>query len=130
MKFPEDLKYTKDHEWVRVEGDAATIGITEFAQSELGDIVFVEPAQVGKTLQQGDQLCVLESTKAASDVYAPVGGTVKEANPALSQKPELINSSPYQEGWIARLSSLVSSDFSKLMSAKEYEAYLGGKTTA
>ena len=125
MEIPSDLKYTKDHEWVRIAGDEAVVGITEFAQSELGDIVYVELPKVGKTLKQKDQLCVVESTKAASEVFSPIGGTVKEANTALAQKPELINQSPYGDGWIARLSGAAVSELGTLMSADEYGKLIG-----
>jgi len=127
MKIPGELKYSKEHEWVKVEGDVATIGITEFAQSELGDLVFVELPAVGKTVKPKETLCVVESTKAASDVYAPLGGTVREVNNALKQKPELINSSPYAEGWIVKLGGVSAADLAGLMSAEEYRAFLGAK---
>ena len=125
MNFPNDLKYTKDHEWVRVEGSVATIGITEFAQDELGEIVFVELPTAGKELSLGDTMCVVESTKAASDVYAPLSGKVVEGNSALESSPDLVNSSPYADGWIAKIEGFSESDLSGLMSPEEYTALVG-----
>lgn len=125
MNFPNDLKYTKDHEWVRVEGNIATIGITEFAQDELGEIVFVELPASGKELSLGDTMCVVESTKAASDVYAPLSGKVVEGNSALESSPDLVNSSPYTDGWIAKIEGFSESDLSGLMSPEEYTALVG-----
>lgn len=127
MEFPQNLKYTKDHEWVKVEGNVATIGVTEFAQSELGEIVFADLPAPGKTFKQKDSICVVESTKAASDVYAPVGGKVKESNKALADNPSLINSSPYQDGWLVRLENPESKDLEGLMSAQGYAEFLKGK---
>jgi glycine cleavage system H protein len=125
MEFPAELKYTKDHEWVRVEGDLVIVGITEFAQSELGDLVFVDLPAVGKTVANHGTLCVVESTKAASDVYSPVAGTVAERNDALTNDPGLINRTPYTEGWIVKLSHVASSEVEGLMSADEYRKLLG-----
>ena len=121
MEFPAEYKYTKDHEWVRVEGDKAIVGITEFAQSELGDLVFVDLPAVGKSVATHGTLCVVESTKAASDVYSPVAGTVAERNEALSNDPGLINKTPYTDGWIVKLSGVSSSEIAGLMSADEYK---------
>ena len=125
MEYPADLKYTKEHEWVRVQGTGAVVGITEFAQSELGEIVYVELPEPGRAVKQGDSLCVLESTKAASDVYAPLGGTVKESNTALKDNPALVNSSSYDQGWIAKLESINSGDLAGLMNSEEYAAFAG-----
>ena len=127
MDFPENLRYTKDHEWVKLDGAVATVGVTEFAQSELGEIVFADLPAVGKTFKQKDSICVVESTKAASDVYAPIGGKVKEANTALSDNPGLINSSPYQDGWLVRLENPAKKDLDGLMSAQAYAEILKGK---
>ena len=127
MEFPADLKYTKDHEWVRLEGAGATVGITEFAQSELGDIVFVDLPPVGRTLKQKDAVCVVESTKAASDVYTPVGGVVSEVNSALRDTPDLVNKSSYTDGWMVKLKNASAADAEKLMSAAQYKQYLGDK---
>jgi glycine cleavage system H protein len=121
MEFPAEYKYTKDHEWVLVEGDKAIVGITEFAQSELGDLVFVDLPALGKTVATHGTLCVVESTKAASDVYSPVAGTVAERNEALSNDPGLINRTPYTEGWIVKLSGVSASEIAGLMSADEYK---------
>ena len=126
-QVPESLKYTKEHEWVKLEGNVAIVGITEFAQSELGDIVFIDLPKKGTAVAQGKTLCVVESTKAASDVYAPISGSVEEANDALSSSPELVNSSPYEKGWLAKLSQPNASEISSLMSASEYKAFLGDK---
>jgi glycine cleavage system H protein len=121
MEFPAEYKYTKDHEWVLVEGDKAIVGITEFAQAELGDLVFVDLPAVGKTVATHGTLCVVESTKAASDVYSPVAGTVAERNEALANDPGLINRTPYTEGWIVKLSGVSASEIAGLMSADEYK---------
>ncbi len=121
MSVPEELQYTKTHEWVRREGDIATIGITEHAQDELGDVVFVELPEVGSGLGAGDSFGVVESVKAVSDLYTPVAGEVTEVNEALNDSPELINSDPYGEGWIVRLR--VSGE-GELLSAADYEKVL------
>ena len=125
MEFPNECKYTKDHEWVRVEGDTVIVGITEFAQSELGDLVFVDLPAVGKTVATHGTLCVVESTKAASDVYSPVAGTVAERNDALADDPGLINRTPYSDGWIVKLSGVSEAELVGLMSAEDYKKLLG-----
>lgn len=125
MSVPNELKYTKDHEWVLVKGDVAVVGITEFAQSELGEIVFADLPSIGKTVTQGQSFCVLESTKAASDVYAPISGTVKEVNSALSDDPTKVNSAPYTDGWLAKLEKFSSAELSGLMTADQYKAHIG-----
>jgi len=125
MEFPENVKYTKDHEWVRIEGDSAVVGITEFAQSELGDLVFVDLPTTGKQVAAHGNLCVVESTKAASDVYSPIAGNVVEVNTALNDDPSLINKSPYTDGWIAKLTQFSASEVSSLMSADEYRKLIG-----
>lgn len=127
MEFPSNLKYTKDHEWVNVEGDSATVGITEFAQSELGEIVFADLPAVGKAFKQHDTLCVVESTKAASDVYSPIAGIVKETNAKLASNPGLLNSKPYQDGWLVKLEGINKSELTGLMDAAQYKALLGDK---
>ena len=127
MENPGDLKYTKEHEWVRVEGQTATIGITDFAQSELGEIVFVELPEVGRECEQGESICVAESTKAASDIYAPIGGKITEVNSALADAPNLVNSGPYGDGWLAKLESFDRAEVDSLMSAAEYQAYTQSK---
>ncbi len=122
--IPADLKYTKSHEWVRFEGDVATIGITDFAQSELGDVVFVELPNVGRSLAVGDTFGSVESVKTVSDVYAPVAGVVTEVNGALGGQSELINSDPYGKGFMLKL-TVDSADAKGLMSAEEYQALVG-----
>ena len=121
MSVPGDLQYTKSHEWVRTEGDTATIGITDHAQDELGDVVFVELPAQGDTFDAGDTFGTVESVKAVSDLYAPVGGEVLEVNSALDDAPEKINEDPYGEGWIIKLR--ISGD-ADLLSAEDYEKLL------
>lgn len=120
MNFPENLRYTKDHEWVRMEGNEAVIGITEFAQQELGDIVYVEIETVGKTLAAESVFGTVEAVKTVSDLYLPVDGTVKEVNPDLAASPELVNSDPYGKGWMIRLTVTNPADVDKLMDAAAY----------
>ena len=115
--------YTKDHEWVRVDGDSATVGITDFAQGQLGDVVFVEVPEAGRTVSQGGEAAVVESVKAASDVYAPVGGTVTEGNQAVVDEPSLVNTDPEGEGWFFRLTLSDTHQLNELMSAEQYKAY-------
>jgi glycine cleavage system H protein len=121
VNIPEELQYTRSHEWVRIENDTATVGITDYAQEELGDIVFVELPEEGATLEAGDSFGTLESVKAVSDLYAPVGGEVVEVNEALNDSPEKINEDPYGDGWIAKLSVSGEGD---LLSATDYERLL------
>jgi glycine cleavage system H protein len=121
LSVPEELQYTKSHEWVRTEGDTATIGITDHAQDELGDVVFVELPEVGATFDAGDSFGTVESVKAVSDLYTPVGGEVVEVNGALNDSPEKINEDPYGDGWIVKLSV---SDRGDLLSASDYEQFL------
>jgi glycine cleavage system H protein len=118
LNIPEDLQYTKSHEWVRIEGDTATIGITDHAQDELGDVVFVELPDEGATFDAGDSFGTVESVKAVSDLYTPVGGEVFEVNSALEDAPENINEDPYGEGWIVKLRT---TDEADLLSPEEYE---------
>ena len=118
MNIPEDLQYTKSHEWVRIEGDTATIGITDHAQDELGDVVFVELPEEGATFDPGESFGTVESVKAVSDLYTPVGGEVVEVNSALEDAPENINEDPYGEGWIVKLRT---TDGADLLSPEEYE---------
>jgi glycine cleavage system H protein len=121
LSVPEELQYTKSHEWVRIEGDTATIGITDYAQEELGDIVFVELPEEGATFDAGDSFGTVESVKAVSDLYAPVGGEVVEVNETLGDNPEKINEDPYGDGWIVKLRV---SDEGDLLSASDYEQLL------
>ena len=125
MEFPQNCKYTKDHEWVRMEGDVAVVGITEFAQAELGDLVFVDLPAVGKAVAAHGTMCVVESTKAASDVYAPLTATVAEVNQALADDPGLINRTPYTDGWIVKLAGVSADEVAGLMSADEYRKLIG-----
>jgi glycine cleavage system H protein len=120
MTFPEKLKYTKDHEWVKLEGDTAVIGITEFAQRELGDIVYVDIETVGKPLAAGAVFGTVEAVKTVSDLFLPVAGTITELNPALAATPELVNSDPYGEGWMIRVKLNNVSDVDELLDANAY----------
>ena len=124
MDFPENLKYTKDHEWIRAEGDEAFVGITDFAQGELGDIVFVEIETVGEELSKSDTFGTIEAVKTVSDLFMPVGGEVLEINPALEDSPELVNKDPYGEGWLIRISMKNTAELGDLMNAAEYKAML------
>jgi glycine cleavage system H protein len=118
------MRYTKDHEWVRVDGDVATIGITAFAAEQLGDVVFVETPDVGKRVKSGDPLAVVESVKAASDVYAPISGEVIEANEALVGAPESVNASPEGDAWFAKVRIADAAELDGLMDRDAYEAFL------
>jgi glycine cleavage system H protein len=119
------MRYTKEHEWVKIEGTSATMGISHHAQEALGDITFVELPTVGKTLKAGDPLGVVESVKAASDIYAPIGGTVSAVNKELDGAPELINQSAEEKGWLCKLSNITASDADQLMDEAAYKAFLG-----
>ncbi len=125
MNVPANLKYTKDHEWIRLEGDIAYVGITDFAQSELGEIVFVEVETVGETLSEGEVFGTVEAVKTVSDLYIPIKGTVLEFNEELEDAPELVNDDPYNEGWMVKISVANVSDLDELLSATEYEAIIG-----
>lgn len=124
MQFPADLKYTKEHAWVRVEGAEAVLGITDHAQKELGDIVFVETPQPGAAVTQGKAYGVVESVKSVSDLYAPVGGTVARVNDALSSTPEVVNKDPYGAGWTIAVALAAPEQLAGLMGAAEYEAFV------
>jgi len=124
MNFPAELKYTKDHEWIKVEGNVATIGITEFAQRELGDIVYIDIPSVGKTVSQDDVFGTVEAVKTVSDLFMPVTGTVTEINPALDSQPELVNSDPYGQGWMVKI-TLDGADTESLLSADAYKGIIG-----
>lgn len=124
--YPNDYRYSKDHEWVKVEGDTATIGITEFAQKQLGDVVYVELPAVGKALDVHQTIGVVESVKAVSDVYAPVAGEVTAVNEGLNNTPETLNQDPHGKGWIIRLRLKNKGDLEALMAAADYEKYLEG----
>lgn len=125
MNFPENLKYTKDHEWIRLEGDVAFIGITDFAQSELGEIVFVDVTTVGDELEAEETFGSIEAVKTVSDLFLPVAGEVLEANEALEDTPELVNSDPYGEGWIVKVKVANPADVEALLSAADYKALIG-----
>jgi glycine cleavage system H protein len=118
---PADLRYTKDHEWVRLDGDSATVGITEFAASQLGDVVFVELPQLGRSLEQFATFGVVESVKAVSDLYAPVTGEVREVNPKLAAEPELVNADPYGDGWMIKVRVGDPAQVDALLDAEAYE---------
>lgn len=125
MSVPGDLLYSKDHEWVRVDGSVARIGITDFAQDALGDVVFVQAPDVGTRVSVGDSFSEVESTKSVSDIYAPVTGTVSAVNADLGDDPSLLNSDPYGAGWICEITVEGSVDTSHLLSAAEYSALIG-----
>jgi len=124
MEFPEDLKYTKEHEWVLIEGGTATVGITDYAQDQLGDIVFVELPAVGDKVSKEDAFGVVESVKAVSDIYAPLSGKVVEVNDDLPDDPEMLNEDPYGDGWIIRIELTDPDEIEDLMTAAEYEQYV------
>jgi glycine cleavage system H protein len=128
MKYPESYRYTKEHEWVHLEGEIATIGITFHAQSELGDIVFVELPSVGAKFEKSASFGSIESVKAVSDVYAPVGGEVTEINEALTAAPEKVNEDPQVAGWLIKVRVANKSDLDGLMTASEYETYAGAES--
>lgn len=125
MTFPENLKYTKEHEWIKIEGDTGVIGITEYAQGELGDVVFVDLPQIGKQVKQGDSFGTIEAVKAVSDLYAPVSGEVLETNNELEKTPELINKEPYGKGWIIKLKLSNKGEVDNLLDPKAYRELIG-----
>ena len=127
---PDDLKYSKEHEWVRVDGDAATIGITAFAQEQLGDVVFVELPEKGARIRQHASLGVVESVKAASDVYAPVSGEVLERNVKVIESPELVNGQPYGDGWMIKVRLADRGELTSLLSPDEYRSHIGEGSAA
>jgi len=126
VNIPDDLRYSKEHEWVRTEGDVATIGITHFAQDQLGDVVFVELPEKGASVRQHASLGVVESVKAASDVYAPVSGEVIERNVKVIESPELVNSSPYGDGWLVKVRMSDKAEAAALLDAAAYAEHTGG----
>ena len=125
MTFPENLRYTKDHEWIKLDGNVATIGVTDFAQSELGDIVYVEIETKGKALTAETVFGTVEAVKTVSDLFLPVSGTINEVNPALEAQPELVNTDPYGEGWMVKMTVDNHDDVEKLMDAAAYEKLVG-----
>ncbi len=124
MEYPQGLKYSREHEWVKVEGNVATIGVTDFAQSELGDVVYVELPEVGSEVEANNTFGVVESVKAVSDLYAPVTGTVAEVNDQLNDTPELVNSDPFEEAWMLRIEMSDASELDGLLHADEYKAFV------
>ena len=126
MMYPKDFFFTKDHEWVRIEGDIGVVGVTDFAQKHLGDVVYVEVPEVGKHLDVHQTIGVIESVKAVSDVYSPISGEVVGINENLNGSPELINQDPHGKGWIIRLKVADRADTEKLMTAADYEKFLEG----
>ncbi|MBL3655020.1 glycine cleavage system protein GcvH [Fulvivirga sediminis] len=125
MNIPESLKYTKDHEWVKIEGNTATVGITDFAQGELGDIVYVEIETEGEEVEKGEVFGTVEAVKTVSDLFMPVSGTVEEVNSELESAPELVNEDPYEKGWLIKI-KITDADSSELLSADEYKEVIGG----
>lgn len=125
MNFPDNLKYTKDHEWVRVEGNTATIGITDFAQKELGDIVYVDISTVGETVAKEAVFGTVEAVKTVSDLFMPISGKVLEVNPKIDANPELVNNDPYGDGWMVKCTVDNAADVSALLDAAAYKALVG-----
>ncbi|MDD3406027.1 MAG: glycine cleavage system protein GcvH [Paludibacteraceae bacterium] len=125
MQLPNNLKYTKEHEWIRLENDCAYVGITDFAQSELGEIVFIEVETVGETLSAGETFGTVEAVKTVSDLFLPVSGEILEVNDKLENQPELVNSDPYGEGWIIKISVADTNDSQNLLDADAYQSLIG-----
>lgn len=126
MNVPQELKYTKDHEWVRIEGDVATVGVTDFAQGELGDIVYVEVETVGETLEKEEVFGTVEAVKTVSDLFSPLSGEIIEFNESLEDTPEKVNSDPYGDGWMVKIRISDQDQISDLLSASEYKEIIGG----
>ncbi len=124
--YPQDFYYSKDHEWVKVEGDTATVGITDFAQKQLGDVVYIELPAIGTRLDVHQTIGVVESVKAVSDVYSPISGEVTTVNEELNNSPEMLNQDPHAKGWIIRMKVKDKADIEKLMNSVDYEKYLEG----
>lgn len=125
MNVPNDLKYSSDHEWVKIDGDVATIGITDFAQSELGDVVFVELPEIGTEAVKDDPFGTVEAVKTVADILAPVSGKVIEINEALNDQPEVVNSDPYEKGWMVKIQMSDASELDELMDAAAYNEHVG-----
>jgi glycine cleavage system H protein len=125
MEFPAELKYTKDHEWIRVEGNSAYIGVTEFAQRELGDIVYIDIPSVGKEIGKDDVFGTVEAVKTVSDLFMPVTATVEETNSLLDSQPELVNTDPYGDGWMVKVTLQNAEDVNTLLSAEDYQSIIG-----
>ncbi len=128
MTYPDDRRYTKEHEWVRVEGDIGTVGITDHAQHELGDIVYVDLPKIGARLDQGKSLGSVESVKAVSDIYSPVSGEVTEVNGVLAQSPEKLNEDPHGAAWLVKIRLSAADEFKNLMTAADYQSYVGAES--
>lgn len=126
MNIPQDLKYTKDHEWIRMDGDIAIVGITDYAQQQLGDIVFVDIQTVGETLDENEAFGTIEVVKTISDLFLPVAGEVLEVNVAVEDNPELVNKDPYADGWLIKLKPTNPSDIDNLLDAEAYKALING----
>ena len=126
MNVPEGLRYSKEHEWVRVEGETAVIGITDYAQDALGDVVYVDPPDVGADLSAGDSFGEVESTKSVSELYAPISGTVATINSELADEPEKLNADPYGEGWICEVTIADAGELDTLLDAEAYQAFIDG----
>ncbi|MBI4251968.1 MAG: glycine cleavage system protein GcvH [Candidatus Tectomicrobia bacterium] len=124
MEFPKQLKYSREHEWVKVEGNIAQVGITDYAQSELGDVVYVELPEVGADVEANNTFGVVESVKAVSDLFAPVTGSITEVNPQLEEEPELVNSDPYEDGWMVKIEMNDPSELNDLLDADEYKTFV------
>jgi glycine cleavage system H protein len=125
MNLPQDLKYTKEHEWIKIDGNVGTVGITDHAQGELGDVVFVELPAAGKPVKQGESFGTIEAVKAVSDLYAPVTGSITEVNAALNATPELVNKEPYGTGWMVKITLANPEEVKGLMDAAGYQAMIG-----
>jgi glycine cleavage system H protein len=125
MNFPDNLKYTKDHEWIRIEGETGTIGITEYAQGELGDVVFVELPPVGKSVKQHETFGTIEAVKAVSDLYAPMSGSVTDVNAAVAATPDAVNKDPYGKGWLVKVKLSNSAESAELLDAAAYRSLVG-----
>jgi glycine cleavage system H protein len=126
-KVLDDLKYSKEHEWVKVDGDLAVVGLTDYAQEQLGDVTFVELPEVDQEVEQMGELCVVESVKVAADVYSPLKGVVAEVNEALEDEPELVNSACYEAGWLVKLKDFDAAGLEELMDAKAYKEFVAGE---
>lgn len=125
MNFPSELKYTQEHEWIKVDGDVAIVGITDFAQGELGDIVFVEVETVGQNISKDGVFGTVEAVKTVSDLFLPVAGEIVEFNTALNNSPELINSDPYGDGWVVKIKAADAGDLAQLMDVETYKSFIG-----
>lgn len=124
MTFPEELRYTKDHEWIKLDGNNATVGITEYAQGELGDVIYLD-VNTGKTVDAHGSFGTVEAVKTVSDLYAPVAGTISEMNPALADSPELVNKDPYGDGWLVKMTVKDPSELNNLLTASQYKELIG-----